>query len=143
MKEYSKSNPVVRWLLGVGCIVGTLSLYFDEWFPWSNGLFEIMCAVVLPIVVFSPLKWYCGIVSLRVTDKTIDRVWMLWRTCSIPRESVHICARCRFGMYLWVIAANDFSKRKTIDIVKAVLQRKAIVFPYDARIRSDFPEWFS
>ena len=46
-------------------------------------------------------------------------------------------------MYLWVIAANDFSKRKTIDIVKAVLQRKAIVFPYDTRIRSDFPEWFS
>lgn len=143
MKEYSKSNPLIQWVLIVGVVLGALSLYFEEWFPWSTRLFDIMCVVVLPIVVFSPLKWYCGIVSLRVTDETIDRVWMIWKTCSIPRESVHICARRWFGMYLWVIAGNDFSKRKTIDIVKAVLQRKAIVFPYDTRIRSDFPEWFS
>lgn len=142
MKEYRKNMRSIYWvLLAIGAI-GTLSLYFEEWFQWSARLYFTLCACFLPVIVFSPLKYFCGVVSLRVTDKAIERVWMIFKTCTISRDGVVAFPRSVLGILCMVFSNSDLSHARTGEILCAVLKCKAIVFPYTYQITRDFPEWF-
>lgn len=142
MKEYRKKIRIIYWLLLPIGAMGTLSVYFEEWFQWSTKLYFTLCAVFLPVIVFSPLKYFCGIVSLRVTSKAIERVWMIFKTCTITRESAVSFSRSILGIYCMIFSNSDLSRARTVDILYAALKHKAIVFPYIFQIKQDFPEWF-
>ena len=142
MKEYRKNMRIIFWLLLAIGAIGTLSVYFEEWFQWSTGLYFTLCAGFLPVIVFSPLKYFCGIVSLRVTDKTIERVWMIFKTCTITRESAVASSSSILGIYCMIFSNSDLSHARTVEILCAALKRKAIIFPYIFQIKQDFPEWF-
>lgn len=141
MKEYRKKIRIIYWMLLPIGAMGTLSEYFEEWFPWSTKLYLILCAVFLPVIVFSPLKYFCGIVSLRVTNKAIERVWMIFKTCTISRENLNVFYRDIYGKSFLVFSNSDLSLCSNFGILLTVLRRKAIIFPKTIEILVDFPEW--
>ena len=141
MKEYRKKIRIIYWMLLPIGAMGTLSVYFEEWFPWSTKLYLILCAVFLPVIVFSPLKYFCGIVSLRVTNKAIERVWMIFKTCTISRENLNVFYRDIYGKAFLVFSNSDLSLCSNFGILLTVLRRKAIIFPKTIEILVDFPVW--
>lgn len=142
MKEYRKVIRILYRLLLPVLAIGTLSLHFEEWFPWSTKLDNILCAIILPLLALSPLKYFCGIVSLRVTDKALERIWVIFKTCTISRESIVASSRSILGIYCMVFSNSDLSHARTIEIIRAAIKRKAIIHPYIYQIKKDFPEWF-
>ena len=70
MKAYRNHIRIVYWILIGLDVIGILSRYFEEWFPWSTGMYFAGCAAVLPVIVLSPLKYFCGIAARRITDST-------------------------------------------------------------------------
>ena len=142
MKEYRKDIKGLYWLLVVMGVIGTRSVYFEEWFQWSTKLYFGLCAFLLPLLAISPLKYFCGIVSLRVSNKAIERVWMIFKTCTISRENAVLFSRSILGIYCMIFSNSDLSRARTVDILYAALKHQAIVFPYVYQIKQDFPEWF-
>ena len=142
MKEYRKDIRILYWLLLPVLAISTLSLHFEEWFPWSTKLYIILCAIILPLLLLSPLKYFCGIVSLRVTDKAIERVWMIFKTCAISRDGVVAFPRSVLGIFCMIFSNSDLSHAGTGEILCAALKRKAIIFPYIFQLKQDFPDWF-
>ena len=142
MKEYRKEIRILYWLLLPIGAIGTLSVYFEEWFPWSTGLHFTLCSAVLPVIFCSPLKYFAGIVSLRVTDKALERIWVIFKTCTISRESIVASSRSILGIYCMVFSNSDLSHVRTSEIIRAAIKRKAIIHPYIYQIKKDFPEWF-
>ena len=142
MKEYRKNIRIIYWLLLPMGAIGTLSVYFEEWFPWSIELYSVLCACVLPVIVLSPMKYYCGIVSLRISGETIERVWLIFKTCTITRNNATAFSRSILGMYCMIFSNSDLSHDRISDILRAVFKREAIIFPYVYQIKRDFPELF-
>lgn len=142
MKEYKKDMRYLKWPLVIWGAVGTLSLYFEEWFPWSAGLYFGLCLFLIPLLVISPLKYFCGIVSLRVSQEKVQRVWMRLTTCTISRENAIAFTRSVLGIYCMVFSSCDLRHARTAEIIHAAFKRKAIIFPYIIHVKKDFPEWF-
>lgn len=142
MKEYRKEIRILYWLLlPVGAIT-TLSLHFEEWFPWSTKLDNILYAITLPLLALPPLNCFAGIVSLRVTEKSLERIWIIFKTCTISRKNIVASSRSILGVYCMIFSNSDLSHARTIEIIRAAIKRKAIIHPYIYQIKKDFPEWF-
>lgn len=144
MKEYHKVGKIFVWFIAPILTICTIAFEFsfDKIFPWSEKLFISLSIFFVLMAVFSPLKYYCGVVSLRVTENAIQRLWLKIRTCSIPRDNAFIHYRIIFGLLFMVFSKTDLSHARTADIIFAVLSHKAIVFPFVVQIKKDFPEWF-
>jgi len=142
MKVYRKNMRIINWLAPIWGGIITLAFEFDEFFPWAPGVNNVLSACFLPLFFLSPLKYFCGIVSLRITDKAIQRTWMSIKTCSIARENIVVSSRLILGIYCMIFSNSDLSHARTADILCAAFKRKAIIFPYIYEVKKDFPEWF-
>lgn len=142
MKEYQKDLRILNWLLPIWGAIGTLAVYFEEWFPWSTRLYFVLCACLLPLFGLSPLKYFCGIVTLRINESKVERVWLICRTCTIFRDGSFVLERSILGVYCMIFAKSDLTNARTVDIIREACKRKAIVFPYLSQIKTDYPVWF-
>lgn len=142
MKEYRKNNRIIDGVIVLAGAICSLEFYFDEWFPWLTKLDFALFICVIVVVCFTPVKYYCGVVSVRITEKAIERKWLFVKTCTISRDSAVAFPHSIGGVLCMIFSTSDLPLHRTSDILRAVFKRKAIVFPYVHQIKQDFPELF-
>ena len=142
MKEYRKTMRIINGLLTVIYVMGFIANTFEKSSSGFTKLCFTLCLIILPIIEFSPLKYFCGVVSLRVSDEKVVRVWMSFKTCTITRENNVVSCRRIAGLNFMIFSNSDLSHARTAKVLGAALRRKAIIFPYTSQIWLDFPQWF-
>ena len=118
--------------------ISYLATEFDGW----RKVYLILVACAFLVIYLSPMKYFCGDVSLRITDKAIERRWMFFKTCTVSRENLNVFYRDIYGKSFLVFSNSYLSHLSNFGIHCAAFKRKAIIFPDDTFIRVDFPEWF-
>ncbi len=144
MKQYrNEPNTATRIITVMAGILGTISLYFDEVFPWSTGVFFCVVAGFVLLLLFSPLKYYSGVVTLLINEEFIQRQWLGIRVCTIKRREVFAFCRSIFGIDYIVFSKTDLRRAKVPAILWRLVRRRAMLYPYGSAIVSDFPELFA
>ncbi len=142
MKSYNKRNSFLEAFFSVSGIVCSLDLYFSDVFPWLEKIDMILLLLVFVMVLFTPAKYYCGIVTLQISSNVIERRWLGIRTTTLPCANAYVQERHLFGIRLMVFSTYDARKYGMLRIMKDAALRKLIIFPYQFQLKQDFPALF-
>ncbi len=144
MKQYRNGpNAATRIITVIAGLLGTMSLYFEDLFPWSTGAFFGVVIGFLLLVLFSPLKYDSGAITLLINEDFIQKQWLGIRVCTIKRRETFAFCRSILGIYYIVFSKTDLRQAKVPAILWSLARRRAMLYPYDSSIVSDFPDLFA
>lgn len=145
VKIYKKQPDISRktaGLIGGAAVVPFLLLLrLDNGVIWAVRLY-LLYVVLIAVAMLSPLKYFIGVSTLRISETKISRAWLGKITCTLRRENIFVTARKLYFAPFVIFSDHDVSQETTLSIMLKSIRRKVIIFPRTWELVADYPDLF-
>lgn len=143
MKEYHASSIIASIPFILMAPFAIIADYASDWFVWAYDLFFLALLLCVIFYTITPYKYFPLFTSLCIDNNYITkRLFGVYVTRRLERKQIQINHLILHGEHYVAFSRTDIPATKK-GILHAVHSRRAILFPWNPAMKTDFPELFA